>query len=55
MARSGPGVTRPESPTGVIERALELGPAIGQHTVQPPAGAAAERNEDTAQDVGGRL
>src|SRR5262245_32065674 len=49
----GAGVTNPELATGLIEGALELGTAVGQHPAQRPARLAVQRRQDVAQEPGG--
>jgi hypothetical protein len=54
VPRLRPGVAEAERPTGLIERPLELGAAIGEHPPQPPSGAPIQRHPDLAQEVSGR-
>src|SRR6266566_1097617 len=46
-----PGVAEAQGSTGLIERPLELGAAIGEHAAQPPARAAIDRDQDPAHEV----
>src|SRR5262247_2591179 len=49
----GAGVANAQRPTGLIEGALELRAAIGQHPAQRPAGLAVQGRQDVAQEPGG--
>src|SRR5262245_1066807 len=44
--RLGAGVANPELATGLIEGALELGTAVGQHAAQRPARLAVQGRQD---------
>jgi hypothetical protein len=48
-----PGVAQAQGATGLIERAVELGAAVGEHAPQAPAGPAVERQHDPPQEVSG--
>ena len=55
VPRLRPGVAEAERPTGLIERALELGAPVGEYPAQPPARPAIQRHQEAMQEVGGRL
>jgi hypothetical protein len=48
-------VANPEAVTGLIEGPFELGAAIGEHTRDRPAGASIVRDQDSREELGGRL
>src|SRR5258705_2949585 len=52
MPRLRPGMAQSQGAAGLIERAFELGAAVGEHATQPPAGSAVKRYHDPTPKVG---